>query len=78
MYTSEEEDIICFIERKDSFTEEEVVLYMGKIADCIKSGTPASYFSQALDKIIDNQMGERDRDLENSWQLAIKNNDSNT
>lgn len=64
----DEEKILAYVEVRDNFTAEEVANLFKQIGRCIKEGTPASYFSQAIDKLVGNEMEERDEDLEARWQ----------
>lgn len=64
----DEESLVNFVESQQSFSPEEISGLLSNIEWCIHNGTPASYFSQALDKLLDNEMPERDATVERAWQ----------
>jgi hypothetical protein len=69
-----EDAIIELVESKDTFSAAEVATIMVHIANCVKEGSPAEYFDQAIDKMIGSAPAERDREQECTWQEWYDNN----
>lgn len=71
----DEDTIVYEIESKEKFTAEEIERYLSAMAKCIKDGTPSGYFSQVMDKLLDNEMSDRDAEAEEEYNRRLNNGD---
>lgn len=57
-----------YISSRNSFQDSEIKHLLSDIALCIKDGSNPAFFSQLIDKVISNELQERDRETEEAWQ----------